>query len=230
MVVDAGAEGDALPAAEVATLMAERGLGGDDVDLRERLDALRRDRSPGRAMPVPWHSARRRYLPPPQGSGRSTSAPYSRSPTPNASPRPWRAGAFLLANSHGANIDPPPRLRASRFLAVAELAGTAAQGRILSAALITLAEIEQRFSDRIAAREEIAFDAASASLRGEEAAARRRSLSDQPMPVTANDSTHAEAADGIAVSVLAGCRGPNGCQQWRDRVIFLRAERRRGMA
>ncbi len=45
MVVDAGAEGDALPAAEIATLIGERGLGGDDVDLRERLSALRRDRS-----------------------------------------------------------------------------------------------------------------------------------------------------------------------------------------
>ena len=38
MVVDAGAEGDALPAAEIATLIGERGLGGDDVDLRERLE------------------------------------------------------------------------------------------------------------------------------------------------------------------------------------------------
>ena len=58
MVVDASAEGDALPAAEIATLIGERGLGGDDVDLRERLDALRRDRSPrardARAMAQRW--------------------------------------------------------------------------------------------------------------------------------------------------------------------------------
>ena len=58
MVVDAGAEGDALPAAEIATLIGERGLGGDDVDLRERLNALRRDRSPrardARAMAQRW--------------------------------------------------------------------------------------------------------------------------------------------------------------------------------
>src|ERR1700722_9635749 len=58
MVVDAGTEGDALPAAEIATLIGERGLGGDDADLRERLNALRRDRSPrardARAMAQRW--------------------------------------------------------------------------------------------------------------------------------------------------------------------------------
>ena len=62
MVVDAGAEGNALPAAEIATLIGERGLGGDDVDLRERLDALRRDRSPrardARAMAQRWAEIR----------------------------------------------------------------------------------------------------------------------------------------------------------------------------
>ena len=58
MVVDAAAEGTALPAAEIAVLIGERGLGGDDVDLTHRLDALRRDRSPrahdARAMARRW--------------------------------------------------------------------------------------------------------------------------------------------------------------------------------
>ncbi len=45
MVVDAAGEGAADQAAAIATLIGERGLGGDDADLRERLDALRRDRS-----------------------------------------------------------------------------------------------------------------------------------------------------------------------------------------
>src|SRR5271170_6243901 len=58
MVVDAAGEGAALPAAEIAVLIGERGLGGDDVDLTHRLDALRRDRSPrardARAMAERW--------------------------------------------------------------------------------------------------------------------------------------------------------------------------------
>src|SRR5512141_2878508 len=45
MVVDAGAEGASAEAAAIAAILTERGLGGDDVDLRHRLDQFRRDRS-----------------------------------------------------------------------------------------------------------------------------------------------------------------------------------------
>ena len=58
MVIDAGAEGSALQAAELAALIGERGLGGDDIDLRGRLNALHRDRSnrgrDARAMAQRW--------------------------------------------------------------------------------------------------------------------------------------------------------------------------------
>jgi ATP-dependent helicase HrpB len=46
MVVDASREGEGLAAAEIAAVLTERGLGGNDVDLRHRIDGLRRDRSP----------------------------------------------------------------------------------------------------------------------------------------------------------------------------------------
>ena len=58
MVVDAGAAGEALLAADIAVVLTERGLGGNDVDLTHRLDGLRRDRSPraseARAMAKRW--------------------------------------------------------------------------------------------------------------------------------------------------------------------------------
>ncbi len=268
MVVDAGAEGNAPLAAEIATLIGERGLGGDDVDLRERLAALRRDRSPrareARAMAQRWAevaSAPSLLM----GEGRggesgggtadltSAQPPSTRtrrltSPTPIPSPQgvgeeisvgallalayPERiaknrgsgSGAFLLVNGRGANVDPASSLAREPFLAVADLAGTAAQGRILSAAPITLAEIEQRFADRIEGREEIVFDAASATLRGRRS---RRlgaiALSDQPMPVIANDDTAQELAAGIASLGIGRLPWTKSLQQWRDRVLFLRA-------
>ena len=56
MVVDAG--DDAPLAADIALLLTERGLGGNDVDLAHRLDELRRDRSrraqDARAMAKRW--------------------------------------------------------------------------------------------------------------------------------------------------------------------------------
>ena len=45
MVVDAGADDAGETAAAMAAILAERGLGGDDVDLTHRLDQFRRDRS-----------------------------------------------------------------------------------------------------------------------------------------------------------------------------------------
>src|SRR6202008_4547308 len=57
-------------------------------------------------------------------------------------------GAFLLANGRGANVDAASALARAPFLAVAEITGTAAQGRIVLAAPLTLAEIEAQFADR----------------------------------------------------------------------------------
>ena len=46
MVVEAAKSGAALPAAMLAVLITERGLGGDGVDLERRLERFRSDRSP----------------------------------------------------------------------------------------------------------------------------------------------------------------------------------------
>jgi ATP-dependent helicase HrpB len=58
MVVDASREGAGLLAAEIAAVLTERGLGGNDIDLRRRIEALRRDRSPrateARRMAARW--------------------------------------------------------------------------------------------------------------------------------------------------------------------------------
>ncbi len=64
MVVDAADVGEAALAADIAVLLTERGLGGNDVDLSHRLDALRRDRSrradEARAMARRWAEIARR--------------------------------------------------------------------------------------------------------------------------------------------------------------------------
>ena len=57
-MVDAAAEGAGEQAAAIAAVLTERGLGGDDPDLRHRLDQFRRDRSrraeDARAMVKRW--------------------------------------------------------------------------------------------------------------------------------------------------------------------------------
>jgi ATP-dependent helicase HrpB len=133
------------------------------------------------------------------------------------------SGAFLLVNGRGANVDAASPLAREPFLAVAELTGSAAQGRILLAAPITPAEIEARFADRIEARDDVTFDTASASLRGRRS---RRlggiTLSDQPMPVLPSAETAQKLADGMARLGIDRLPWTKSLRQWRDRVMFLR--------
>ena len=74
MVADAPGPDGALLAAEIALVLTERGLGGNDVDLNHRLDAFHRDRSrraqDARAMAKRWAEGVRRA-----SSPRADSAP-----------------------------------------------------------------------------------------------------------------------------------------------------------
>jgi ATP-dependent helicase HrpB len=133
------------------------------------------------------------------------------------------AGTFLLANGRGASVDPASPLAREPFLAVAELAGSAAQGRILSAAPITLNEIEACFADRIAAREDVAFDTATLALRGRH---RHRLgaivLSERAVPIHADESNAKLLAESIAKLGIERLPWTGALKQWRDRVLFLR--------
>ena len=67
-------------------------------------------------------------------------------------------GSFVLANGRGAAVDQASALARAPYIAVAELTGTAASGRILLAAPIPQADIELRFADQIENADEITFD------------------------------------------------------------------------
>jgi ATP-dependent helicase HrpB len=226
-VIDAARFGQGTLAAELAALIGERGLGGDDIDMRERLAALRRDRSARardvRAMAQRW--AEVAAAPPSRAGGDFSVGALTALAFPEriAKNRGSGTGAFLLANGRGASLDPASPLAREPFLAVAELTGSAAQGRILSAAPITLSEIETHFSDRITAREDIAFDAASLSLRGRNS--RRLGavvLSERAAPVLPGENNARLLAESIAALGIDRLPWTQALQQWRDRVMFLR--------
>jgi ATP-dependent RNA helicase HrpB len=224
MVVEGGAAGEGLLAAEIAAVVSERGIGGDDVDLTVRLEAWRRDRSQrateARRMAARWAAL---AAAPTQGDmspGVLLALAY---PDRIARNRGSGSGAFLLANGRGANVETASPLARERFLAVAELAGTAAQGRVVLAAPILLAEIESLFGGRIETRQEIVFDAATASLRGR----RVRQLgavvlAEQPVTVTAEPEDAEMLATGILRLGLDRLPWTKALTQWRDRVMFLR--------
>ncbi len=225
MVVDAAAEGAGDLAAQIAAVLTERGLGGDDPDLRHRLDQFRRDRSrraeDARAMVKRWvdtvgdkkHGGD--YSP-----GSSLALAY---PDRIAKNRGGGSGGFLLANGRGGNVNPASALAREPFLAVADLTGTAAASRIILAAPMSLDEIGVRFAGQIEDREAVTFDAASASLRA------RRSrrlgalvLSEQFKAVTPDETSARLLAEGIAAFGIGRLPWSKGQLQLRDRVQFLR--------
>lgn len=225
MVVDAKTEGVGAEAATIAAVLTERGLGGDDVDLRHRLDQLRRDRSKraedARAMVKRWVDSLDRCRQNGEASpGSLLALAY---PDRVAKNRGGGGGAFLLASGRGGNIDPASSLAREPFLTVAELTGAAASSRIILAAPITLAEIEARFAGKIEDRDTVTFDPASASLRA------RRSrrlgavvLAEQIKQVAPDADTAKVLAQGIVSQGLDKLPWSKAALQFRTRVEFLR--------
>ncbi len=228
MVVDAGAAGAAGRAADIAVVLTERGLGGNDVDLAHRLEAFRSDRSQrateARSMAKRWAETASPSSPVPDAVAAASVGAILALAYPDRIARNRGAEAsFLLANGRGARMDAASPLAREPFLAVAEIAGTAAQGRIVLAAALSLAEIEAGQAQRIETREEIVFDPATASLRARRL---RRlgalTLNEQPMAVVPNaDSAHL-LAQGIARLGIERLPWTKALRQWRDRVMFLR--------
>ena len=224
MIVDAAREGAGEQAAMIAAVLTERGLGGDSVDLDARLDQFRRDRSQ-RATAARQQATRWvRQLPASQATATelSTGAILSMA-FPDRVAKNRGNGSFVLANGRGAAVEQTSALARSPHLAVGELTGTAAHGRILLAAPIALAEIEQRFAHEIVDADDVSFDRTALALR----ARRRRSLhaitlSEQPKPVTPSADTARVFADGIAEVGLDKLPWSKALKQWRDRVMFLR--------
>jgi ATP-dependent helicase HrpB len=214
-------------------VLSERGLGGNDVDLAHRLDGFRRDRSQraseARAMAKRWAEMTRANLDlspraaDPSSPGASCGAILALAYPDRIAKNRGGEASFLLANGRGARLDAASPLAREPFLAVAEIAGTAAQGRIVLAAPLSLAEIEAAQARRIEAGEEIVFDSATASLR-----ARRwrrlgaLTLNEQPMTIVPNEDSARLLAQGIARLGIDRLPWTKALRQWRDRVMFLR--------
>ncbi len=226
MVVDAAREGAGETGAQIAAIVSERGLGGNDVDLSHRLDQLRRDRSrrgeDARAMARRWAVQ----------AGGAKSSDHALSPGiilsfayPDRIAKSRGEGrGFLLSNGRGAMIDDASALAREPYLAVAELVGTAAQSRILLAAPVTQSEIEAQFRQRIEAREETYVDPANLSLRARKAQKLGAiALKEQITTPTPSPETAKQLSDAIVAAGLLRLPWTKSLQQWRERVMFLRA-------
>jgi ATP-dependent helicase HrpB len=231
MIVDSHRLGAGEEAADIAAVLTERGLGGDSVDLDARLDQFRRDRAPrassARSLAQRWAS----QVAATEGAPGEDTSPSTGVMLAFAFPdrvaRNRGNGSFVLANGRGAAVDQASALARAPYIAVAELTGTAANGRILLAAPITQADIELRFADQIETADEISFDRGAMALRSR----RKRTLhaitlSEAPMALQPSAETARVLADGLIAAGLDRLPWSKPAKQWRDRVMFLRKAER----
>ncbi len=208
-------------AADIAAVLTERGLGGDDPDLTHRVETFRRDRSRACGRRAADGEALGELAG--GGEGEMSVGSILSLAYPDRIAKGRGNGAFTLANGRGGNVDQASPLSREPFIAVAELTGSAANARIVLAAPIALEEIEARFADRIESRDDVTFDEKSLSLRARRS---RRlgalALAEQTRKVEPNDETARLLAEGIARTGIGKLPWGKALTQWRDRVMFLR--------
>jgi len=234
MLIEAAKLGADAEAAEIAAVLVERGLGGNDTSLDHRLETFRRDRSRRatemRRLAEGWARTARASLSPflrgeGQGEGQQQTAALLALAYPErfAKARGPR-GQYLLANGRGANLDPADALARAPFLVVAEMQGTAAATRIGLAAETSETEILRIAADRITTRDELTFDRESASVRARRV---RRldaiELTSEPRPADPGPETETALAAGLAALGIDKLPWTKSQLQLRDRVAFLRA-------
>jgi len=199
MLIAAGEHGWGRTAAEVAVLLSEQGLGGNDPDLETRLRRWRsengRRAEAGRGLAQRWAKL--------AGGGNGAGpvgACIALAFPDRVSKRRGGDGAdWIAAGGRGFRLDPTSSLARAEWLAVAETQGSAAGARILSAAPIEQAEVESLFGDRIEVKRSASFDPATGAVQ----AVRERRLG--AIRLSSGPDSNADSAE-VAAALVEGVR------------------------
>lgn len=226
MLLEAGARGFASAAADVAVLLSERGIGGNDPDLEVRWRRWRGDRSQraqaARQLAAGWL---RRVDAVSVGVdfrdlARSLALAY---PDRVSRRRDQTGETWQSVGGRGFRLDPASSLAGSEWLAVGEIAGHASGARILSAAAIDEANVLDLLQDRIATRHDGAFDPIAGSV----TPTRSRSLgairlSSGPDPKPSCEAIEQALLEGVREHGLALLPWDEHARQFRARASFAR--------
>lgn len=227
MMLRAATYGQHERAAEIAAVLVERGLGGNDTDIATRLSAFRSDRgrraSDMRRLATNWaRIAAAEAGPPADRQSLSPAAVLTFAYPDRIAKARDNTGQYLLANGRGARLADGDPLARAGFLVVAEMSGTAAQGRILLAAHLEQAEMESLAGHRIENMDEVFFDAAARQVRARRT---RRldaiTLSSEPRKVEVSDASQKVLCEGIVRLGMQSLPWSEGQTQLRERAQFL---------
>ncbi|MFK4794420.1 ATP-dependent helicase HrpB [Sphingobium sp. ZW T5_29] len=223
MLVRAGELGLADVAAEVAVLLGERGIGGQDTDLSQRRVRWRRESGKradtARAMAKRW--AR---LMPGREAGRTGETGNHDTglclaiafPDRVAKRRSADGSEWASVGGRGFRLDPLSALAREDWLAVGEVQGSAAGARILSAAPISEAEVLRLFGGHVAEHRTVRFRAETGGIE----ALRERRLGAVRLSSGSDDRPD---PDAVAQALMHGVRqGGLSLLPWSDAAQSLR--------
>ncbi|MBU4038553.1 MAG: ATP-dependent helicase HrpB, partial [Alphaproteobacteria bacterium] len=152
MIAVASDAGDAELGARIAAVLSEPGLGGTEVDLRDRLRGLERDRSQRARDALKLAARWARAAGGGQGGAADPGVLLAEAFPERVAKARGKPGEVLLASGRGAFLDPTDALAREPWLAVAELGGGDARDRIRlavpvdPAALVHRIEVEDRLA------------------------------------------------------------------------------------
>jgi ATP-dependent helicase HrpB len=166
MLLDAKDRGFAIAASEIAVLLTERGLGGNDVDLEVRRRRWSSDKSQRAAAARNLAARLRRFLdagdaPAEHDFGKALALAF---PDRLSRRRESSGESWQSVGGRGFRLDPASSLARSKWLAVGEVAGHASGARILSAAAIDEKAVLELFAAQIEVRHDGEFDATTGSV------------------------------------------------------------------
>ena len=226
MLLEARERGFAGAAADVAVLLTERGLGGNDTDLELRWRRWRSDRSQraegARRMAASWvrqvGGCREIAAEDDLAKALALAFPDRLSRRRDSSGETWQS-----VGGRGFRLDTSSSsLARSDWLAVGDVAGHASGARILSAgAILDERDVIALFRDQIETRHDGAFDPETGAVtptRSRRLGAIR--LSSGPDPAPDQAAIEATLLEGVREHGAGLLGWPDGLRQLRDRAAF----------
>jgi ATP-dependent helicase HrpB len=163
MVVKGAASGAGRRAARIAALVGERGLGGNDVDLRHRLEQLERDRGQraqdARALADRWAEQAGKLAGKAAGEPLSEALLLAEAYPDRIAKQRGGVGEYQLASGRGVWLEPTDALARERWLAVGDLGGGGTRDRVLLAAPLEEDALLDDFADRLVVQDVLEPDA-----------------------------------------------------------------------
>ncbi|MGG7517867.1 ATP-dependent helicase HrpB [Allorhizobium undicola] len=224
MMIDAAEEGLSRPAGELAVLLTEQGLGGQDIDLDERLRRFRADRGEraGAARGLAARLAEQAGKAHAQQTGISAGRLLLHAFPDRIALQRGGRGRYVMANGRGGELEEKERLAASPMLVIADLTGRAGKARILAAAEISLAEIQADLPGAVTQGEECFFDRASREVRARKVKRLGAiTLEEAPLPRPTGEAALTALAEGVRELGLTHLPFSKATGQLRQRIGFL---------